>query len=158
MTSTTRSSRRAALAAAVATLLCAAPVMLAAQTTNDQLHAGQPPAGGGRGGMGARGMAMLMQGITLSDAQRTQLDSVQAAGRTRMQAMRSQMMQGGGRPDSATMASMRQEMETQRSAMRAVLTPDQQKTFDANIAKMREQAQQRMRDGGAGGMGGPGRG
>ncbi|HEY0780696.1 MAG TPA: hypothetical protein VGD56_22250, partial [Gemmatirosa sp.] len=81
MTSNTRSSRRAAFTAAVATLLCAAPVVLAAQTPDQQPPAGQPPAGGpGRGGMGARGMSMLMQGITLSDAQRTQLDSVQAAG------------------------------------------------------------------------------
>ncbi len=157
MISILRFPHRVAFAAAIASICCAAPAVLAAQA-GDQPPAGQPPAGGpGRGGMGMRGMGMLMQGITLSDAQRAQLDSVQAAGRTRMQAMRSQMMQGGP-PDSATMMQFRHEMESQRTAMRAILTPDQQKTFDANLAKMREQGQQRMREGGQGGMGGPGHG
>ena len=175
MTSTTTSPRRAALAAAIAAVLCAAPVVLSAQTATEQPPAGQPPMGGGPGvggpGMGGRRggpMQMLMQGITLSDAQRTRVDSLMTASRARMQAMRG-MTQGGGsdaspggpRPDSATRAARRQEMEAQRTALRNILTPDQQKTFDANVARMREMMQQRM--GGAGGMGagggnaGPGR-
>ena len=145
----TDSSRRAGTFAALATLsaaLCAAPVVLSAQPATGQPPMGgamgQPPAGGmGRGG---RGMDMLLQGITLTDAQRAKFDSMQTANRARMQAMRAQMQQGGGPPDSATRAQRMQEAEAQRSAVRNMLTPDQQKTFDANVARMREQMQQRM--------------
>lgn len=162
MTPTTGSSRRAALAAAVAAVLCAAPAVLSAQTATDQPPAGQPPMGGpGMGGRRGGPMGMLLQGITLTDAQRTRVDSLMTASRARMQAMRG-MTQGGGsdanpagppRPDSATRAARRQEMEAQRTALRNILTPDQQKTFDANVARMRDMMQQRM-----GGNGGPGRG
>ena len=150
------SFRRAGVRAALTTLsaaLCAAPAVLAAQPGT-----GQPPMGGAMGqppagGRGGRMMEMLFEGITLTDAQRVKFDSLQAANRARMEARRAQMQgQGGGAPDSATRAQRRQEMmqeqESQRTAIRAMLTSDQQKTFDANVARMREQMQQRMGQGG----------
>ncbi len=164
MTSTTRSPRRGAIAAALAAVLCAAPAVLAAQPATTQPPAGtagQPPMGGGPGMGGRRGgpMQMLLEGVTLTDAQRAKFDSMQTANRARMQAMRGQGGQAaqGAAPDSAARAQRRQEMDAQRTAMRAMLTPDQQKTFDANVARMQQIRQQRMREGGPGGMG-PGRG
>ncbi len=80
--------------------------------------AGQPPAGGGRGqGM----MRMMFEGITLTDAQQKSVDSLNAATREKMQA-------GGDR---------RAISEERNKAIRALLTPEQQKTFDANVEKMR---------------------
>lgn len=147
------SRRGTATGAALAALLSAAPALLFAQTS-----APQPPMGGAMGqapaGMGGRrgsAMQMLLEGISLTDAQRVKFDSLQTANRARMRAMREQMGgQMGGPPDSATRAQRRQEMEAQGDAMRAMLTPDQQKTFDANVARMRERMQQRMNGGGAG--------
>ena len=156
--SRTHSFRRVGVHAAVTTLsaaLCTLPAVLAAQPAM-----GQPPMGGAMGqppagGRGGRMMEMLMDGITLTDAQKVKVDSMQAANRARMEARRSQMQSQGGPPDSATRATRRQEMmqeqETQRAAIRAMLTPDQQTRFDANVAHVREQMQQRM------GQGGPGR-
>ena len=153
MTSTTRSPRRGALAAALAAVLCAAPAVLSAQPATTQPPAGQPPMGGaGMGGRRGGGMQMLLEGITLTDAQRAKLDSMQTANRARMQAMRAQGGQGAPM-DSAARAQRRQEMEAQRNALRAMLTPDQQKTFDANVARMEQMRQQRAPGGGPGGMG-----
>jgi Spy/CpxP family protein refolding chaperone len=109
---------------------------------------------GGPGGRGMGGMrAVLFEGITLSDAQRTSIDSIQAASRERMMTR----MQGGPPTDDAARQARRQEMtqtmQKDRAAMRAVLTADQQKTFDANVARMAERMRERM-SGGPGGAGG----
>src|SRR5919112_4093891 len=88
--------------------------------------------GGGQGGRGGRQMEALMQGITLTDAQKTSVDSIG-------QAFRAQMppMQQGTPPDSATRAKMMDVRKKQYAAIRAVLTPEQQKTFDKNLADLR---------------------
>ncbi len=167
MTSTTRSSRRGVYAALFAAMITAAPAALLAQAPAPDNGMGQPPAGGpgmrGPGGMGAR---MLMEGITLTDAQRVRVDSINRAYGERMRARR-EMTQGGPgaaagqdapRPDSASRAvryqQMQREMTDRNTAIRAVLTGDQQKTFDANLARMDQMRQQRMRDGGGMGPGG----
>ena len=167
MTSTTRTTRRGAFAAVAAAVLCAAPVALLAQAPADQPPAGgpgQPPMGGpgmrGPGGMGAR---MLMEGITLSDAQRVKVDSISRAFGERARAQRDLARTPGQdnadapRPDSATRAAryaqMRQQMTERTTAIRAVLTPDQQKTFDANVQRMEQMRQQRMQQGGGMGPG-----
>jgi Spy/CpxP family protein refolding chaperone len=153
-------------------LVAAALVAGAAGTAAAQSPAGGPPGGppGGRpGGMGRGGQqqAMLFEGITLTDAQRAAVDSIQgarrAAMRERMMGMQGGGAPGGGVPDSAAVATMRQEMrraqEQDRAAMRALLTADQQKAFDANVARMQDRQRQRMQNGGPGGGapgGGPG--
>ena len=88
--------------------------------------------GGGGQGRGNRQMEMLMQGITLTDAQKASVDSIG-------QAFRAQMppMQQGTPPDSATRAKMMEVRQKQYAAIRTVLTPDQQKTFDKNVEEMR---------------------
>jgi Spy/CpxP family protein refolding chaperone len=87
--------------------------------------------GQGRGGPG-RGMQMVMQGITLTDKQKASVDSIQQAYRAEMPAMTP-----GTPPDSATRAKRMEVMQKQYAAIRTVLTPDQQKTFDKNLEDMR---------------------
>jgi Spy/CpxP family protein refolding chaperone len=89
--------------------------------------------GGGGGGQGrGRQMEMLMQGITLSDAQKASVDSIGQVYRAQMPPM-----QQGTPPDSATRAKRMEVMQQQLKAVRAVLTPDQQKVFDKNLEDMR---------------------
>ena len=116
-------ARAAALTAAVVALTAASAATASAQ-------------GGGQGGQG-RGVqqSMLWEGITLTDAQKTKVDSVGAAFREKMMAL--PRPAEGQRPDSAMMATRRKLTEEQRAAMRSLLTADQQKAFDANIEKMR---------------------
>lgn len=87
--------------------------------------------GGGQGGQG-RGMQMVMQGITLTDKQKASVDSIQQAYRAQMPAMTP-----GMQPDSATRAKRMGVMQNQYAAIRTVLTADQQKVFDKNLADMR---------------------
>lgn len=89
--------------------------------------------GGGGGGQGRGGnrMEMLMQGITLTDAQKTSVDSIATAFRAQMPPM-----QQGTPPDSATRAKRMEVMQKQLAAVRTVLTPDQQKVFDENVKNM----------------------
>ena len=105
---------------------------------------------GPRGGVGGP----LLAGITLSEAQREQVRAIgekyraqfrpdSAMGRARRDGATRQ------RPDSAARAEMRARMEQRRGEMqalrqqqetelRAVLTPEQQQTFDANRARLAE--------------------
>jgi len=88
--------------------------------------------GGGGGQGGGRAMERLMTGITLTDKQKTSVDSIQQAFRAQMPAMTP-----GTPPDSATRAKMGEIRQKQYAAIRTVLTPDQQKVFDKNLADMR---------------------
>lgn len=87
--------------------------------------------GQGRGGPG-RQMEMLMQGITLSDAQKAKVDSIQQSFRAQMPAFTP-----GQPPDSAARAKRMEIMGKQNAAIRDVLTADQQKVFDKNVEEMR---------------------
>lgn len=108
--------------------------------------AAQPPEGG-RGGRGQAMMQnMLFEGITLTDAQKAKVDSIRAASRERMMAERGN---AGGPPDSATMAARRERMQAERAALRAVLTADQQATFDKNVLAMEERMRTMRRGAGA---------
>jgi Spy/CpxP family protein refolding chaperone len=72
---------------------------------------------------GARMMAALFNGISLSDAQQKQIDSIRTSYQPQMQ--------------SAERGQRREIMQKETADFRAVLTPDQQTTFDKNIADMR---------------------
>ena len=99
---------------------------------------------------GMRGMRMgghALKGIKLTDAQKEQIKSINEKYRSELEAKHPGMEKGHGteaRPDSAARAQMmgeRMQIEQRRSAeIRAVLTADQQTTYDANIARMREKA------------------
>ena len=119
--------------------LCAVASVAGAQGTPP---AGAPPMGGPQGGpqggqRGGRGMAMLFEGITLTEAQQAQVDSISAKYRAERQKMMPNGM-GGGPPDESMRAKMTEMMEKQNVELRAVLTADQQKIFDANVEKRKQ--------------------
>jgi Spy/CpxP family protein refolding chaperone len=110
--------------------LLAALLVLGAPTASAQ--SGTPPQGQAQGR--GRQMEMLMQGITLTDAQKASVDSI-------VQAYRAQMPQTppGTPPDSATRAKRMEVMQKQTADIRAVLTKEQQAIFDKNVETVRQQ-------------------
>ena len=133
--------------------LAVASIALCATATVASAQGGPPPGAppqGGQGGQqggpgrGNRGMAMLMEGITLTDAQQAKVDSIQ----TFYRAERQKMMpngQAGGPPDEGMRAKMTEMMNKQSADIRAILTADQQKLFDANVEKRKQMMQNRGR-------------
>ena len=96
------------------------------------------PGGPGRGG--ARQMEMLMEGITLTEVQKTKVDSIVQAYRAQMPAFTP-----GQPPDSAARAKRMEVMQQQNVAIRALLTTEQQTTFDKNVETMRQNMGNRRR-------------
>jgi len=98
--------------------------------------------GGGMGGgmrgnpeqMMARQKEMLFKDITLSAEQTTKVDSIMTAGMGKQREMMQAAMAGG---DRAGMREQMQKMNEERNtAIKAVLTDDQKKKFDENLAAM----------------------
>jgi Spy/CpxP family protein refolding chaperone len=89
----------------------------------------QNPSGRGPGGR----MALLFKDITLTPEQQAKVDSIRAHYRAQMPSFTP-----GSPPDSATREKIRGLFRRQVDDIRAVLTADQQKTFDKNVAEMRE--------------------
>ena len=108
--------------------LIAALVVLGAPVAYAQAG-GTPAQGQGRG----RQMEMLMQGITLTDAQKASVDSITQVYRAQMPATTP-----GQPPDSATRAKRMEIMQKQIADVRAVLTKEQQAIFDKNVETMRQ--------------------
>jgi periplasmic protein CpxP/Spy len=97
--------------------------------------------GGGGGGMQmspeqrmARQKEQLFAGITLSAEQSAKVDTIMAKGmRTQAEAMQAAMAGG----DRAAMRETMMKMNTERNdALKAVLTDEQKKKFDENVAAM----------------------
>lgn len=148
----------AALALGAATVVAQPP---ATASRPSQGEAGQaqprhdgPRARAPRGPRGGPG-GPLLAGITLTDAQREQIRAIGEKHRAQFQGEarqgRSRSMPGAERtrPDSAQRAAMRAQREQRRAEfqalrqqheaeLRAVLTPEQQQTFDANRARIAE--------------------
>jgi Spy/CpxP family protein refolding chaperone len=150
-------------------VILAAFAAVASATT---LHAqGDPPRGArGRGGPAPMLFNALLKDITLSDAQKAQLDKLREAEREKMQAeggrgrggadfeaIREARQKGDTVTVNRLLAEQRQKMDAQRdaqiSAIRAVLvSSDQLKQFDANVADLKKaQAEGRGRGGRRGG-------
>jgi len=95
----------------------------------------QGPPGGGmgmrQGGPGRR-MQMLLNGITLTPQQQAAVDSIEGAYQPRRRAL----FTPGAPPDSTARARMRDLADNENKDIRALLTPDQQKVFDKNVAEM----------------------
>jgi Spy/CpxP family protein refolding chaperone len=126
--------RNAMLALAVA---AAIPAAASAQGTP-----GQGQEGGQRRG-GAMMQQMLMKDITLTADQEAQIEKIRAASMEEMNALRGQP----GTPlDSATRAKMGELRKKQTADIRNVLTAEQQKTFDANLAEMEKRMQEMRRN------------
>jgi Spy/CpxP family protein refolding chaperone len=128
---------RAAVHAASAAALVALVAVQAHAQGQPPVTKDQPPAGGGMrgGGGGARMQQMLFEGITLTDAQKAKVDSITASYRQQMQSM--PRPEPGTPPTEEQRAARQKMMQDQQAALRAVLTPEQQATFDKNVESMR---------------------
>ncbi len=113
-------------------ILAAAALVFVASTAAAQGGQGGPGGGMGQGGGMGRMNEMLFKDITLTDAQKAKIDSIQAHARTEMQAL----MQSGGMQDPATREKMTEMRAKQNKDIRDVLTAEQQVVFDKNLAAM----------------------
>jgi Spy/CpxP family protein refolding chaperone len=119
--------------ATLAIALCAGMTSIAAAQGQPEPKEGQGEMrrGGGMGGM-------LLKDITLTDAQKEQIKTIREKYVPKQLELRKAVQATGGPPDEATRAKM-MELQSQQSAeIRAILTPDQQKTFDHNLHEMKE--------------------
>jgi len=98
--------------------------------------------GGGGGGMQmspeqrmARQKEMLFAGITLSAEQAAKVDTIMVQGMKKQAEARQAAMSGGG-GGGAMMEAMRKINGEQMEALKAVLTDEQKKKFDENVAAM----------------------
>ena len=111
--------------------------------------------------MGRGGVKPLFRGIDLTQAQRDQMKVVSEKYGEQFRTLRESLQpdlkaarEARQRGDTAAARAawertntgrerMRALMEQQRNEVRALLTPDQQKTFDANAAQMRSRLEKR---------------
>lgn len=119
--------------------------------------------GWGRGGPRGGPEGFLLRGITLTDAQkqkvqqlhesdRAQMEKSRDQFRSRMDSARAARQRGDSTKAKALFDAMRKDMDARRdqhaSQIRSILTAEQQKQFDANLAEAKKREAER----------GPGRG
>ena len=124
--------------ATLAFALCVGMTSVAAAQGRPEPKEGQGEMrrGGGMGGM-------LLKDITLTDAQKEQVKTIREKYVPKQLELRKAVQATGGPPDEATRAKM-MELQSQQSAeIRAILTADQQKTFDHNLHEMKERMDRR---------------
>ena len=117
---------------------------------------------GARGQRGQRGHGFLLRGITLSDAQKQQLQQLREGQRVQHQqsrealktnfaAARTARQKGDTATARAEMQKVRTAMEQQRerqaSALRGILTSEQRVQFDKNLAEAKQRQQERAAKG-----------
>jgi Spy/CpxP family protein refolding chaperone len=93
----------------------------------------EPPQQGRGGGMGG----MLLKDINLTDAQKAQVKTIRDKYVPQLQELRKASQATGGPPDEATRTKMMDIQTKQTTEIRAILTADQQATFDKNLAEMK---------------------
>jgi periplasmic protein CpxP/Spy len=101
---------------------------------------GQPEGQQGQGGMrrgGGMG-GMLLKDITLTDAQKEQVKTIREKYVPKQLELRKAVQATGAPADEATRAKMVELRDQQSAEIRAILTPDQQKTFDHNLHELKE--------------------
>ena len=131
----------------------------AAQTTPDRPNRERAEMGRHRG-RGGNGMGGLMKGVNLTNAQKTQAKQIRDKYKPQFESLRESMRPAGKemrearqRGDSAaakaawdrtadTRAKMTTLREQQMSELRAILTPAQRTTFDANLAQMKSKREE----------------
>jgi Spy/CpxP family protein refolding chaperone len=111
--------------------LAAAAIALTATTAMAQ---GGPP--GGAQGFAQRAMDAMMQGITLTDAQKVKVDSIVAAAREESMKLREEMQAAGGPPTDELRAKMTAVTARRNDAIKSVLTDEQKAVFEKNVANM----------------------
>jgi Spy/CpxP family protein refolding chaperone len=97
---------------------------------------GEARRGGGMGGM-------LLKDITLTDAQKEQIKTIREKYLPQQMELRKAAQAVGGPPDAATRAKMSDLRDKQAAEIRAILTADQQKTFDHNLHELKEDMDRR---------------
>jgi Spy/CpxP family protein refolding chaperone len=119
--------------ATLAIALCAGMTSVAAAQGQPEPKEGQSEMrrGGGMGGM-------LLKDITLTDAQKEQIKTIREKHVPKLMELRKAVQATGSPPDEATRATMMKIQNEQSAEIRAILTPDQQKTFDHNLHEMKE--------------------
>ena len=135
-----RVHRMALAGALVLGAACAQKPATAQTTTPSPQVSTQQDGGERRGRRGGDRSQALLNGITLTADQQTQVTAIRERHRSEMQAL-------NPRENPDDRAKMQQNMQTQLAEIRAVLTPDQQTQFDKNVAEMRSRMQRRGPDG-----------
>jgi Spy/CpxP family protein refolding chaperone len=126
--------------ATLAFALCAGMTSVAAAQGQPEGQRGQGEMrrGGGMGGM-------LLKDITLTDAQKDQVKTIREKYVPKQLELRKAVQATGGPPDEATRGKMMELQSQQAAEIRAVLTADQQKTFDHNLHEMKEKMDERRK-------------
>ena len=125
--------------ATLAVALCAGLTSVAAaQVQPEPQGQGEMRRGGGMGGM-------LLKDITLTDAQKGQIKTIREKYMPQQMELRKAAQATGAPPDAATRDKMMGLQEKQAADIRAILTADQQKVFDANLKAMRDQMEARRK-------------
>jgi Spy/CpxP family protein refolding chaperone len=86
-----------------------------------------------------RGMAALMERITLTAEQQTKIDVITKKYADQRDAMRAELQNAD---QDARRAKMREVMTKQSDEIKVVLTDDQKKVFEKNLADMQARMQQ----------------
>ena len=144
---------------AIAGILTVGTIAQAQSTTTQQRHAT------GRDVRRGRGRAALLRGITLNDAEKTQMKAIRtkyvAEAKSLRESIRPAMQDlraARQKHDSAAAkaawdrtAGERQKlqalMQREQSEMRSALTPEHQKVFDANVKTMEQRRAEWSRNG-----------
>ncbi len=119
--------------ATLAIALCAGMTSVAAAQGQPEGQQGQGEMrrGGGMGGT-------LLKDITLTDAQKDQVKTIREKYVPRQLELRKAVQATGAPADEPTRAKMAELRDQQSAEIRAILTPDQQKTFDHNLHELKE--------------------
>lgn len=123
----------------IRTLALGAALVFGVATTaaaqQGQGHGGGRRQGHGEMRQGNAGMhRALLRGIELTDAQKSQLKTLHAKHVDERRALRDSATRG----DSASRAALQALTARQAQDLRAILTPAQVATFDANVSAMRD--------------------
>ena len=123
--------------------------LLAGSTAIAGAQNAAPPAPTQQGGPGGgRGMNRTLNGIELTDAQKTKVTEIQTKYQPEMQAIRESMQNGGDRAEAfQKMSALRDKMTPE---IRAVLTPAQQAIYDKNLAEQKARMEQMRQNRGPG--------
>ncbi|HMI55898.1 MAG TPA: Spy/CpxP family protein refolding chaperone [Gemmatimonadaceae bacterium] len=118
--------------ATLAAALCAGMTSVAAAQGAEPPKQGQGEMrrGGGMGGM-------LLQDITLTDAQKAQVKTIREKYLPQQMELRKAVQATGGPPDEKQRAAMMDLQTKQAAEIRAILTAAQQSTFDKNLAEIK---------------------
>ena len=154
--------RRIALSGlALALTLGTASLVAAQQAPQGQARQGQGQwQGRGERGQGGRGQKALFKGVKLTDQQKAQIGQIRQKygeqSRQLRQSLRPAGEQGQAQPgqgerrvrpafdrNSPQFQQLRSLREQEMREVRALLTPDQQRTFDGNVAQMKARMEKR---------------